>query len=71
MAVKNRGRHTIQQDLGMIRSFASQVKHADSTIDEEEFFELIAQEYLKGIVTEVSKIFKPSKASRLLDVFRK
>ena len=66
---KLKGQNTIKDDLGAFRSLASQAAHDLPEIDEEEFFLAVAESYLKGIRTEVSRIFGPSRARRLLDPF--
>jgi hypothetical protein len=69
LVARLRGRQIIQQELGDFRSFASTAAHRCSEIDEEEFFELVARNLLKGMRYEVSKIFGATKASKLLDPF--
>jgi len=64
-----RGRQVVQQELGDFRSFASSAAHQNPELDEEEFFELVARNFLKGVRYEVSKIFGVTKAKRLLDPF--
>lgn len=63
------GQKVIQEHLGSFRSFASQSAHACPELNEEEFFELVARNFLKGMRTEVSKIFGPTRAAKMLDPF--
>ena len=71
MVAKARGRDTIKQELGAMRSFASQAAHQCPDVNEEKFFADVAEAYLKGISEEVGRIFGPTKAKRLLDPFVK
>ena len=59
----------IQQSLGEFRSFASQAAHMCPELNEEEFFEMVARNYIKGLRTEICKIFGPTKAANMLDPF--
>ena len=63
------GKETIKRELGSLRSFASQASHNCPELNEEDFFELVAINYFKGVRTEVSKIFGPAKAAKMLDPF--
>lgn len=65
---KLRGRLIIKQELGTLRSYASQIAHEEN-IDEEELFLSLAQNWLDGISNEVSKIFGAEKASHFMDPF--
>ena len=71
MIARSRGKDTIKQELGQFRSFASEAARSCPELDEEEFFESVARNYLKGIAMEVSGIFGAAKAKRLLDPFTK
>ena len=64
-----RGRQLIQQELGDFRSFASKAAHVCPEVDEEEFFAMIAENYVKGIRYELGKIFGATKAARMMDPF--
>lgn len=55
--------------FGTLRSLASQARHNDPSIDEEEFFKEISEAYIKGLKTEIAIIFGPTRAARLLDPF--
>lgn len=63
-----RGKLIVQQELGTLRGYASQLAHMQD-IDEEEFFLNMARNWLNGIHTETSKIFGADQASRFLDPF--
>lgn len=69
LVARLRGRQIIQQELGDFRSFASTAAHRCPEIDEEEFFAMVAENYIKGIRYELSKIFGATKAAKLLDPF--
>ncbi len=71
MIARHRGRRAIQEDLGAFRSFSSFAHHQLSAVDEEELFAEIALQYLKGIRSEIAKLFGPTKARKLLDPFAK
>jgi hypothetical protein len=53
------GRRAAKQFLGRLRSFASEVAHIDTELDEEEFFDSIMRQYLRGFVLETYNIFGP------------
>jgi hypothetical protein len=65
------GRRTIKKNFGDLRTLASQLAHENDEIDEEEFFDSVSSNYLKGIKQEVSEILGTTKASKLLDPFKK
>lgn len=69
LVARLRGRQIIQRELGDFRSFASQAAHACPELDEEEFFAMVAENYIKGIRCELSKIFGATKAARMMDPF--
>lgn len=69
MEIHQLGSDVIRQHLGSLRSLASQAAHNDVNIDEEKFFEKVTYSFLKGIKTEVTKLFGATKTSKLLDPF--
>ena len=62
-------RHLGKESVKKLRSFASQAAYRYPELNEEDFFELVAINYLQGVRTEVSKIFGATKAARMLDPF--
>lgn len=68
---RSRGKRIIQKELGELRTFSSQAAHTDQGINEEEFFELVSRNLLKGIRSEVSNIFGATKAAHMLNPFKK
>lgn len=70
LVARLRGKHIIRQELGDLRSFASQAAHQCAEIDEEEFFAMVAENYVAGIKNELSNIFGATKAARMLDPFK-
>ena len=69
LAAREYGKRIAKQTLGELRSFASQAAHQCPELNEEEFFELIAINYLKGFSIEVSRTFGSTKTMKLLDPF--
>jgi hypothetical protein len=59
----------MQQELGTLRTFASQLKHQFPDLDEEETFRELAYGFLKGMRNEVGKTFGFEEAKKLLDPF--
>lgn len=66
-----RAKHIVQQELGKMRSFASAARHANPAIDEEEFFKVAAEGWIRGICHEVTRIFGPERASQILNIWSK
>ena len=69
MIFKARGRLIVQQELGQLRTFASQVAHINPSVKEEELFLSLATAWLDGLTRETSTIFGPENTCRLLDIF--
>lgn len=69
LLTKSKGAYIIQQELGALRTFASQLKRQHPELDEEQAFRELACGFLKGIRNEVGKIFGFEEASKLLDPF--
>jgi hypothetical protein len=69
-AARQSGRATIQQNLGDLRTFASQFAHENTDIDEEKFFYLMALEYFRGLKGELFKVFDTDKIDILLNPYR-
>lgn len=69
LVAKLRARRIVQKELGAFRSFASQAHYLNPAIDEEEFFRMVAEAWVKGMRYEVSKIFGPEKAVELFNGF--
>lgn len=66
---KSRGRRTVQQELGALRTFASHMKQQQADIDEEQLFRLVAENWLAGIKRELTVLFGVEKTAELLNIW--
>ena len=63
------GKDAVRQSMGALRGFASQYTAANKDVDEEEFFATLRNMWIKGFLSEFSKVFGSYKTSKLLDPF--
>ena len=69
MNLRTRGKTIVQQELGGLRTFASQIKHENQSCDEEEVFKELLQEFFHGFRQEMIKSIGGETADNLLNIF--
>ncbi len=71
LLTKSRGAYIVQQELGNLRTYVSQLKQASPELDEEATFRELSNGFLKGVRNELGKIFGFAETAKLLDPFIK
>lgn len=62
-----RGRWIVQQELGRLRSVASQLR----VLDEEHVFSVSSASWIRGIKNEITKLFGPERGTEILDIWHR
>lgn len=69
LEIRTRSKLILQQELGTLRSFASELAHKDSSLDEEALFDIFCQNWLLGLKRELTKIIGSERSTEYLNPF--
>jgi len=68
---KDRGRLIVKQELGQLRTLASQLRAFNNDLDEEYIFTLMCTSWIDGVKSEITNILKPELSTKLLDIWHR